>query len=469
MGERYDAVIVGAGPNGLAAAVELARNGRSVLVVEGANEIGGGTRTAELTLPGFRHDVCSAVHPLGAGSPFFRSLPLGRFGLEWVHPDVALTHPLADGEVVALHRSLVATAIGLGRDGDRYRRHMGALVDHIDDLLDQVLGPLLRFPRHPVTLARFGLPAALPATLLAGTYREQKTKALLAGIAAHSVTALNRPLTSAIALLLGAAGHAFGWPIARGGSAAIAHALGGYLEELGGRIDTGQMVSSLDDLPPAATYLLDVMPAAAARIAGDRVNKGRSRLETWKHGPPSFKIDWALDAPIPWADPLSRSAGTVHVGGTFKQVVVAEGSVWKGRDTQQPFVLLSQPTLFDPSRAPAGKHVAWGYCHVPFGFNGNRTEAIEAQVERFAPGFRDVIAARHVMGPAELEAHNPNYVGGDIGGGAFTTGQVVARPRFARDPYRIGEDVYLCSSATPPGAGVHGMSGYWAARSVLAK
>ncbi|MDJ0960718.1 MAG: NAD(P)/FAD-dependent oxidoreductase [Acidimicrobiia bacterium] len=467
MSERYDAIVVGAGPNGLAAAVEMARHGRSVLVVEGAAEIGGGTRTEELTLPGFLHDVCSAVHPLGAGSPFFRSLPLGRYGLEWIHPDVAMTHPLPDGDVVALHRSLVATAIGLGRDADRYRRHMGALVEHIDDLLAQVLAPLLRVPRHPITLARFGLPAMLPATLLASTYREPRTRALLAGIAAHSVTALNRPLTSAIALLLGAAGHCFGWPIARGGSAAIARALAQYLESLGGRVVTGQTVESLDDLPPADRYLLDVMPTAAARIGGARVTKARSRLTSWKHGPPSFKVDWALDRPIPWTDPLSRRAGTVHVGGTYKQVVVAESAVWKGRDTQQPFVLLSQPTIVDPSRAPAGHHTAWGYCHVPRGFTGDRTAAIEAQIERFAPGFRDTIVARHTMGPADLEAHNPNYVGGDIGGGAFTTRQVVARPRFARDPYRIGEQVYLCSSATPPGAGVHGMSGYWAARSAL--
>ena len=369
----------------------MARHGRSVLVIEAAAEIGGGTRTEQLTLPGYHHDVCAAVHPLGAGSPFFRALPLGRFGLEWVHPDVAMTHPLPDGDVVAMHRSLVATAIGLGNDGDRYRRHMGALVDHIDDLLDQVLGPILRLPRHPITLGRFGIAGMMPSTLLAGTYRNAKTKALLAGLAAHSVTALNRPLTSAVGLLLAAAGHAFGWPFARGGSAAISRALAGYLEELGGEIVTGQRVAALSDVPPADQYLLDVMPAAAARIGGDRVTRGRRQLRRWKHGPASFKIDWALERPIPWTDPLSRSAGTVHVGGTYRQVVVAESAVWKGRDTQQPFVLLTQPTQFDTTRAPAGGHIAWGYCHVPVGFTGDRTDAIEEQIERFAPGFRNLI------------------------------------------------------------------------------
>ena len=463
----YDAVVVGSGPNGLAAAVEMARHGRSVLVVEAADVIGGGTRTEELTLPGYHHDVCSAVHPLGAGSPYFRSLPLGRFGLEWVHPDVAMTHPLPDGDVVALHRSLLATAIGLGEDGDRYRRHMGALVDHIDDLLDHVLGPIVRVPRHPITLARYGIAGSLPLTVLASTYRNPKTRALLAGLAAHSVTALNRPLTSGVGLLLAAAGHAFGWPFARSGSAAISQALAGYLEDLGGEIVTGQPVHSLDELPPARQYLLNVMPAVAARIGGDRVDRGRSRLEKWRHGPASFKVDWALDAPIPWADPLSRGAGTVHVGGTYRQVVVAESAMWKGRDTQQPFALVTQPTLFDPTRAPDGGHVVWGYCHVPAGFTGDRTDAIESQIERFAPGFRDTIKARHVMGPGDLAAHNENYVGGDIGGGAFTTRQVIARPRFARDPYRIGANVFLCSSATPPGAGVHGMCGFHAARSAL--
>jgi phytoene dehydrogenase-like protein len=344
---------------------------------------------------------------------------------------------------------------------------MGALVDHIDDLLDQVLGPILRLPRHPITLGRFGIAGMMPSTLLAGTYRNAKTKALLAGLAAHSVTALNRPLTSAVGLLLAAAGHAFGWPFARGGSAAISRALAGYLEELGGEIVTGQRVAALSDVPPADQYLLDVMPAAAARIGGDRVTRGRRQLRRWKHGPASFKIDWALERPIPWTDPLSRSAGTVHVGGTYRQVVVAESAVWKGRDTQQPFVLLTQPTQFDTTRAPAGGHIAWGYCHVPVGFTGDRTDAIEEQIERFAPGFRNLIRARHISSPDDFEARNENYVGGDIGGGAFTMRQVIARPRFARDPYRIGDNVFLCSSAAPPGAGVHGMAGFHAAQSAL--
>ena len=344
---------------------------------------------------------------------------------------------------------------------------MGKLVDHIDDLLDHVLGPIVRFPRHPITLGRFGIAGAMPTTVLAGTYRNPKTKALLAGLAAHSVTALNRPLTSGVGLLLAAAGHAFGWPFARGGSAAISGALAGYLEELGGEIVTGQRIDALDALPSADQYLLDVMPAAAARIGGDRVTRGRRQLNRWKHGPASFKIDWALERPIPWTDPLSRRAGTVHVGGTYRQVVVAESAVWKGRDTQQPFVLVTQPTLFDAERAPDGGQIAWGYCHVPAGFSGDRTEAIEGQIERFAPGFRDAIRARHVLTPNDLSTRNPNYVKGDIGGGAFTTRQVIARPRFARDPYRIGDAIWLCSSATPPGAGVHGMAGFHAAQSAL--
>jgi len=464
---RYDTMVVGSGPNGLAAAIEMARHGRSVLVVEAAEEIGGGTRTTELTLPGYRHDVCSAVHPLGAASPFLRSLPLGRLGLEWVHPDVAMTHPLPDGDVVALHRSLVATAIGLGVDGARYQRHMGALVEHIDDLLDQVLAPLLRVPRHPITLGRFGVAGLAPITVLAGTYRSARSKALLAGLGAHSITALNRPLTSGVGLLLAATGHVFGWPFARGGSAAITRAMADYLQELGGEIVTGLEVETFADVPPASQYLLDVMPAAAARIGGDEVNQSKRSLVRWKHGPGSFKVDWALDGPIPWTDPLSSGAGTVHVGGTYRQIVVAESAVWKGTDTNQPFVLVTQPTVFDPHRAPDGGHIAWGYCHVPVGFEGDRAEAIEMQIERFAPGFRDLIRARNVMGPSSLADYNANYVGGDVGGGAFTTRQVVARPRFGRDPYRIGDNVFLCSAATPPGAGTHGMCGFNAARSAL--
>ena len=468
MSSRYDAVVVGSGPNGLAAAVELARNGWSTLVVEGADTIGGGTRTTELTLPGFRHDVCSAVHPFAVASPYFRSLPLERFGLQWIHPDVCLTHPLDGGRVAGLHRSLDATTFGLAEDGAHYRRLIEPMVENADDLFAAALAPLLAMPRHPVTLARFGLAGVIPAAALVRRFETDRGRAILGGLAAHAMTSLSRPVTSGVALLLAAAGHAFGWPIARGGSASITDALAAYLRELGGEIVTGQPVHRLGDLPPARCHLLDVMPGAALHIAGDAVTRSRRRLGGWQHGMAAFKVDWALEGPIPWADPLSGGAGTVHVGGSFEEVAASERAALRGRHTSRPFVLVSQPTVWDPTRAPAGRHVAWGYCHVPHGSTRDMTDAIEDQIERFAPGFRDLVIGRSVKAPADLAAHNPNYVGGDIGGGAMTLGQLTARPRPGPDPYRIGDHLYLCSAATPPGAGVHGMCGYHAARSALA-
>ena len=464
---QYDAVVVGSGPNGLAAAVEVARRGGRVVVYEAADTIGGGTRTTELTESGYLHDVCSAVHPLGAASPFFRSLPLEDHGLEWLHFDIPITHPLDGGEAAVLHHSLVETAVDLGPDESRYEKLLAPLVEHFDDLLDDVLGPLVAMPSHPIRLSRFGVAAMLPATLLARRFSTARAKALLAGLAAHSVAPLDRPFTSAIGIVLGAAGHVHGWPIAKGGSAAITGALADYLGDLGGEIVTGYQVESLDALPSADSYLLDVMPAAAVAIAGDRIGRSRGRLESWAHGPGVFKVDWALDQPIPWTDPWSTRAGTVHVGGTIDEVVAAESAAATGRLTDRPFVLVSQPTLIDPTRAPQDKHVAWAYCHVPNGSPADMTLAIETQIERFAPGFRDTIIARHTMSPAAFATYNVNYVGGDIGGGALNTSQLVARPRLSSNPYRIGRDVYLCSSATPPGAGVHGMCGYHAATAAL--
>lgn len=464
---QYDAVVVGSGPNGLAAAVEIARRGGRVVVYEAAPEIGGGTRTQELTEPGFLHDVCAAVHPLGIASPFFRSLPLEDHGLEWLHFDIPLSHPLPGDTAAVLHHSLTETAVDLGPDQGRYEKLMAPLVEHFGDLLEDVLGPLVAMPQHPIRLSRFGVAAMLPATLLARRFSTEQAKALVAGLAAHSVAPLDRPFTAAIGIVLAAAGHAHGWPIAKGGSAAISRAMADYLADQGGEIVTDHPVESLDALPTADVYLLDVMPAAAVAIAGDRVDRSRSRLESWKHGPGVFKVDWALDAPIPWSDPWSTRAGTVHVGGTMGEIVAAEASATEGRLTDAPFVLVAQPTLIDHTRAPQGRHVAWAYCHVPNGSGADMTLAIETQIERFAPGFRDTIIARHTMKPADFATYNANYVGGDIGGGALNVSQLLARPRLSANPYRIGERVYLCSSATPPGAGVHGMCGLHAAQAAL--
>ncbi len=464
---QYEAVVVGSGPNGLAAAVEIARRGGRVVVYEAAAEIGGGTRTQELTEPGFLHDVCAAVHPLGVASPFFRSLPLEDHGLEWLHFDIPLSHPLPGETAAVLHHSLAETAVDLGPDEGRYEKLMAPVVEHFPELLDDVLGPLVSVPQHPIRLSRFGVAAMLPATLLAKRFSTHQAKALIAGLAAHSVAPLDRPFTAAIGIVLAAAGHAHGWPIAKGGSAAISRALAAYLADLGGEIVTDRPVESLDSVPTADVYLLDVMPAAAVAIAGDRVGRSRGRLESWTHGPGVFKVDWALDAAIPWSDPSSTRAGTVHIGGTMDEIVAAEAAAAEGRLTDTPFVLVSQPTLIDHTRAPEGKHVGWAYCHVPNGSGADMTLAIETQIERFAPGFRDTIIARHTMNPADFAAYNANYVGGDIGGGALNVGQLLARPRLSANPYRIGDQVYLCSSATPPGAGVHGMCGFHAARAAL--
>jgi len=460
---RFDAVVVGAGPNGLAAAVELTRSGRRVLVVEGSNTIGGGTRTEELTLPGFLHDVCAAIHPLGVASPFFRSIGVG----DWIHPEIPVTHPLDNGRAGVLYRSLDQTATALGPDGARYRRYVGGLVGHADDLVAEVLGPVPVPPRHPVTLGRFGLPGLLPASVVAGRFETQEARALLAGLAAHAIAPFTSPLTGALSTLFAVTAHARGWPLVRGGSQRIAEEMAHLVEAGGGSVRPGRMIRSSADLPAAGTILLDVMPPAALHLIGDRLDaRSRRRLGRWSHGPGVFKVDWALDGPIPWADEASRRTATVHVGGTYEDVVAAEHTVHAGGHPERPFVIVAQQSLFDPTRVPGDGQTAWAYCHVPVGSNHDMTTAIEAQIGRFAPGFRDRILARHTMDPADYQAHNPNYVGGDIAGGAYSVRRLL-QVGTSR-PYRIGEGVYLCSSATPPGAGVHGMCGYYAARAAIA-
>lgn len=470
MAERssYDAVVVGAGPNGLAAAITIAEEGRSVLLLEGQETIGGGTRSAELTLPGFVHDVCSAIVPLASASPFFASLSLERHGLEFVHPPAALAHPLDDGSVALMERSVDATGRRLGADDRPYRRLMEPLVSRADALVPDVLGQL-RVPRHPLVLARFGLSGIRSIRSLASRFEGAAAQALLGGIGAHSMLPLDRSPSAAVALVLGMLAHAVGWPMARGGSQRIADALAAQLRSLGGEIVTGQWVDSLDDLPPSRAILLDVTPRQLLRIAGHRLPAGyRRSLERFRYGPGVFKVDYALDGPIPWKAEECSWAGTVHLGGTLEEMAAAEEAVAKGEHPERPLVLLAQQSLFDPSRAPAGKHTVWAYCHVPHGSTVDMTERIDDQIERFAPGFRDRILARRVMTPVDLERHNPNYVGGDINGGLQSLLQTFARPTLRPVPYSTPiKGVYLCSSSTPPGGGVHGMCGYHAARAAL--
>ncbi|HEX2191264.1 MAG TPA: NAD(P)/FAD-dependent oxidoreductase [Longimicrobiaceae bacterium] len=464
-----DAVVVGSGPNGLAAAIALAQAGRSVVVREAADTLGGGMRTEELTLPGFRHDVCSTVHPLALSSPFFRSLPLAEHGLEWVHSPACLAHPLDDGSVAVLERSMEATGATLGADARAWKRLLDRWVDRWLVLAEDVLGPL-EFPDHPLLLARFGLQGLRSAHGLArSAFREPRARALFAGNAAHSMVPLTRSPTAAFGLTLAAAGHAVGWPIARGGSRSIAEALASLLRSLGGEIVTGAPVESVDELRGVRTVLLDLTPRQVLRVAGHRLHgRYRRALERFRYGAGSFKMDWALSGPIPWRNPECRRAATVHLGGTLDEVAASEHAPLAGEVAEKPFVLLVQPTLFDPSRAPEGKHVAWAYCHVPFGCDVDMTEAMEDQIERFAPGFRDVVIARSTMDPSGLERHNPNLVGGDISAGAMTLRQVFFRPAFRVNPYSTPlPGVYLCSASTPPGGAVHGMCGYYAAQAAL--
>jgi len=465
----YDAVVVGSGPNGLAAAITMARAGRSVLVLEAREAIGGGCRSAELTLPGFVHDVCSAIHPLGLGSPFFKTLPLGDHGLEWIHPPAPVAHPLDDGTAVVIERSVEETAAGLGPDAAAYRRLMGPLSAEWDALAPELLAPL-HLPRHPLAMARFGLMAVRSASGFAqARFRGERARAVFAGIAGHSILPLERTATAAIGLVLGALTHAVGWPLPRGGSRRIADALAAHLRSLGGEIRTGSPVESLDALPPARAVLCDVTPRQLLKLAGDRL-RGRYRrgLERYRYGPAAFKLDFALSGPIPWKAAECARAATVHLGGTMDEIAASEAAVGRGEHPDRPFVLLVQPSLFDASRAPAGRHTAWAYCHVPNGSTFDMRARIEAQIERFAPGFGDLVLARSVLTPARLQELNANYVGGDINGGAQDLGQMFTRPVARIVPYSTPvRGLYICSSSTPPGGGVHGMCGYHAARAAL--
>lgn len=468
---RYDAIVIGSGPNGLAAAVRLAQAGRSVCVFEAKDTIGGGARTQEVTLPGFLHDICSAIHPLGLGSPFFRTLPLERYGLTWIQPSAPLAHPLDDGSAILLERSIEATAETLGCDAKAYRHLMTPLVEQWDILGNAFLGPLrLQSFRQPFVLANFGLKALLPARLLAQSlFRGVRARALFAGMAAHSLLPLEQSPSAAFGLVLGVTGHALGWPVARGGSQAIVNALAAYLRALGGEIVTGTEITSLDMLPPTDAILFDTTPRQMLRIAGDHLPYGyKQRLRRFRYGPGVFKIDYALDGPVPWKAADCLRAGTVHLGGTLPELARSERQVAQGIPPEQPYVLVAQQSLFDPTRAPQGKQTLWAYCHVPNGSMFDMTERITAQIERFAPGFRNCILAQHTMNTADMEQYNANYSGGDINGGLGSLTQLFTRPTLRLNPYTTpNKRIYICSASTPPTGGVHGMCGYYAAEAVV--
>jgi phytoene dehydrogenase-like protein len=468
---RPDAIVVGAGPNGLAAALTLARAGLSVRVYEAAATPGGGTRTQELTLPGYRHDTCATIVALAAVSPFFRTVDLAARGVELVHPDAPLGHALGPDRAVLLERSIRETGEGLGDpwDAAAWQRMFEPLVRHAGRLADDVLGPVIHRPHHPLTLARFGFPALHSAAGLArGRFHGEASRALFAGLAAHAMLPLERPLTAGFGLVLGTLAHAVGWPMVRGGIGAIIDALVAELGSLGGEVVVDHRVAAIRELPASRVVIFDTTPTALAIIAGDRLPaRTRRRFEAFRYGPGVCKVDWALDGPIPWHADGLRRAGTVHLGGSVDEIVAAEAEVATGRHPDRPFTLLVQYHPWDPTRAPAGRTTAWAYCHVPNGSDVDMTDRIEDQVERVAPGFRDRILARATHTASAMAAHDPNYVGGDIGSGVMDLRQLVFRPAPSLDPYHVGPGLYLCSSSTPPGGGVHGMSGYLAARSAL--
>lgn len=464
-----DVVVVGAGPNGLAAAITCAAAGRSVVVLEAASTPGGGARTAELTEPGFHHDVCSAIHPLAAVSPFFADAGLEQHGLELLHPEVALVHPLDGGRAGVLHRSSTDTIQGLGVDGPAWRRLVGWTADRWPALAPSVLGPMLRLPRHPLTMAGFGLRGMPPTELIARTFRTDEARGIFAGASAHAFLPLTRPQTSAMGLMLLASAHVAGWPVVRGGTERLVNAMVARLAELGGEVRTGHPVRSMADVPEARAVLFDLTPRQLLRICGDELPSAyRRRLERFRYGPGVFKVDYALSEPVPWTNPDARRAGSLHLGGTLAEVATAEAEVAEGRHPTRPFVLVGQQSLADPSRAPAGRHTLWTYCHVPARSSLDMTDAIESQIERFAPGFRDVVLARHTADSAWYEAYNENIVGGDIAGGSHAGLQLLLRPRPGVHPYRTPNPrLFLCSASTPPGGGVHGMCGFNAAHEAL--
>jgi phytoene dehydrogenase-like protein len=463
----YDAVVVGSGPNGLAAAITLQQAKISVLLVEGGETIGGGLRSAELSLPDFIHDVCSAIHPLAVQSPFFKSLPLKEHGLEFIYPDIAAAHPFDDGSAAALHVSVDETAETLGGESS-YTRLMKPIVEGWPKIIPEVLGPL-HFPRHPATMARFAWNALSPASRLVKRFHTNKARGFWAGMAGHAMQSFSNVATSAIALVLLGAGHTGGWPLPKGGSISIANALASYFVSLGGTIETNFYVRSIRQLPSSHAILFDVTPRQLLEIAGHEFSSiYKWQLQRYRYGMGVFKIDWALDGPIPFTASSCKRAGTVHLGNTFEEIANAEQLTWEGKPAQRPFVLLAQQSLFDALRAPDRKHTAWAYCHVPNGSQVDMTDRIEAQVERFAPGFKDLILSKHVMNTAEMESYNPNYVGGDINGGTIDIGQMFTRPALRLSPYRTSQKgIYICSSSTPPGGGVHGMCGYHAAKRAL--
>jgi phytoene dehydrogenase-like protein len=468
MMNQPDAIVIGSGPNGLAAAIEIARAGRKVLVLEAEPTIGGGVRSAELTLPGFVHDICSAVHPLAIASPFFRTLPLDAHGLRWITPPLMLAHPLDDGTATVMAKSMDETAAQMGADGAAYRELFGAIVDAWPKLETAILGPPLRIPSHPFALARFGLSAIQPAAQLARRrFSTAGARALFAGIAAHGMLPLDQRPTAAFGLVLGAAAHVAGWVFPRGGAQSLTDALASYFRSLGGEIVTGQRVASVDDLPPARAVLCDLSPRPLLQIAGHKFPDWyRQKLEEYRYGCGVFKVDWALETPIPWRASACAQAGTVHVGGTLEEIERGEQEAWNGRAPERPFVLVTQLSRFDTTRAPADRQTVWGYCHVPHGSTEDMLARIEAQIERFAPGFRERVLARSVMRPADVERHNANLVGGDIGAGVSDIPQLFLRPTrlMYSTPVR---GLYICSASTPPGVGVHGMCGYYAAQRAL--
>lgn len=464
----YDVVVVGSGPNGLAAGILLQQQGLSVLIIEGKDKIGGGLRTEELTLPGYLHDVCSAIHPLAIASPFFKTLSLQDYGLEYIIPDIAAAHPFDDGTAALLKNSLSETASLLGNDSEAYLNLIQPLVKTWNGMAADILGPL-HYPKHPIDMARFGLDALTSATYLSKKFKTETAKGLFAGMAAHGIQPLTNIATSAVGLVLLANAHLKGWPIPKGGSISIANALAAHFKALGGKIETGIYIKSLDQLPSAKAVIFDITPRQLLGIAGHKFSSiYKWQLERYRYGMGVFKIDWALDDAIPFTAEGARQAGTVHLGNTMQEIVESEQFAWDGGHPEKPFVLLAQQSLFDKTRAPESKHTAWAYCHVPAGSTKDITDAIEQQVERFAPGFRERILARHTINTKQLEEYNPNYIGGDINGGAMDITQLFTRPVLRRSPYRTSaKGIYICSSATPPGGGVHGMCGYNAAKQAL--